>query len=82
MTSYIFENIEADHTLSATFVAREYVLTPVASEGGVVRPDAATAVLCGSDFTFHFIPNSGYYVSGVVVDGDTLPAFGKRMDST
>jgi hypothetical protein len=74
LTSYIFENIEADHTLSATFVAREYVLTPVASEGGVVRPDAATAVSCGSDFTFHFIPNSGYYVSGVVVDGDTLPA--------
>ena len=72
LSSYAFENVEEAHTLSATFVLREYMLTPVASDGGTVAPDAATTVSCGSDFTFRFTPDDGYYVSGVVLDGDTL----------
>ena len=74
VSSYAFENVEEAHTLSATFVLREYTLTPVASDGGTIVPDVATTVPCGSDFTFRFTPNDGYYVSGVVLDGDTLAA--------
>ena len=74
LSSYTFENVTAPHTLSATFAPQEFTLTPITRGGGSVMPNVTTTVLCGSDFTFHFTPNAGYYVSGVVVDGDTLPA--------
>ena len=74
LASYTFEDVSAPHTLSATFVMQEFILTPITRGGGSITPNVSTAVTCGSDFTFHFTPYAGYYVSGVVVDGDTLPA--------
>ena len=72
--AYTFENVQEGHTLVASFVRNEYSLTPVAHSGGTVTPNVTTTVDCGADFTFYFAPNSGHYISAVVVDGDTLEA--------
>ena len=72
VTSYIFENITEDHTIVASFVRKEFVLTPLVSMGGSVTPNVTTTVTCGSDFTFNFEANEGYSISAVIIDVDTI----------
>ena len=72
--SFLFEHVTANHTVSATFIQREFMLTPLTSTGGNITPGETDIVACGSDYTYHITPDEGYSISGIVVDGDTLPA--------
>jgi len=74
LSSYTIEDVRMAYTVSATFTLNQFALTPTVHGGGMVYPSITTMADCGSDFTFTFVPNSGYYISGVVVDGDTLEA--------
>ncbi len=46
-----------------------YTITATAGEGGTISPSGSVQVTAGSSRTFTFIPDSGYKVSNVVVDG-------------
>ncbi len=66
--SYQFENVIADHTISASFEAYKHTVTAIAGEHGSVSPSGDQEVDEGSDITFIFAPNVGYVVTEVLVD--------------
>ena len=71
--TYQFENVTDTHTVRATFVRRMFNLTPLASTGGSVTPNVTVSVPCDSAYIFTFVPNEGYSIIAVVVDGhDTI----------
>ena len=74
--SFQFTNVTADHTISASFAADTFTITPSAGAGGSIAPSGATAVNSGADATFTITPNSGFHVTGVVVDGVSVGAVG------
>ncbi len=69
VTEYTFENVQADHTISATF-ARD-VLSIVAGSGlsGTISPSGLVSVDCGASQAFTIAANSGHDIADVLVDG-------------
>ena len=54
-----------------------YTITASAGAGGTISPyppNGQASVLGGGDFSFDILPNSGYYVSNVYVDGSPIGA--------
>jgi hypothetical protein len=73
LTSYTFSNVTAVHTISATFVALGYLITTSPGANGTITP-ASPTVPSGSNQTFLIVPNTGYHVTNVTVDGASLGA--------
>jgi uncharacterized repeat protein (TIGR02543 family) len=76
VASYVktFTNVIAAHTIDATFKVNtiEYTLTATAGAGGAISPPGAVSVSQGANQTFSIIPNTGYFVDQVNVDGVDL----------
>ncbi|MBN1764024.1 MAG: LamG domain-containing protein [Sedimentisphaerales bacterium] len=66
---YIFTNVTAGHTITATFEAVTFTITPLINTGGTTSPSDAISVNAGNDFTFTFTPDTGYYITEVLIDG-------------
>ena len=74
---YTFERVGTDHTISATFqkaqaggeIAIFSVLTAVAGEGGAVQPAGQTKVATGETVNVTFVPDEGYQLASVKVNG-------------
>jgi hypothetical protein len=85
---YTFNNIQQDHTITATFVEMEqaapptapapsvtrYTITASAGLGGTIDPEGAITVNKGNSQTFTITPDEGYLISDVLVDGGSLGA--------
>ena len=70
ITSYTFNNVQADHTISATFkVMPDKTITASAGPNGTISPSGAVVVQYSGSQTFTMTPNSGYTVDIVTVDG-------------
>ena len=70
--SYTFPNVEADHTIAATFRSTgtssgttRYTITASAGEGGAISPSGSVRVRRGSDQTFTITPDEGYELEKV-----------------
>jgi len=74
VTSYIFTNVTADHTISATFAINTYTIEASAGANGSISPSGAVGVNYGSNQTFTITPNAGYHVADVLVDGISVGA--------
>jgi len=74
VTNYNFENITANHTISASFAINAYGITASAGENGSISPSGATSVNHGGSQAFTITPNEGYKVSDVLVDGSSVGA--------
>ena len=74
--AYTFENVTADHTISATFAINTYVITPTAGVGGSITPGTSQAVNYGDDVTFTIAADTGYHINDVWVDGGSVGAVG------
>jgi hypothetical protein len=74
-TWYIFYNVQDNHTIAATFAADPLHFNIVASAGLHGHISMAGSVPCtqGTDVTYTFTPDSGYYIAGLTVDGSTVP---------
>ena len=48
------------------------IITTSAGEGGTISPSGGVSVNAGSNQTFHFIPDAGYRVLDVTVDGSSV----------
>ncbi|MEN8201692.1 MAG: T9SS type A sorting domain-containing protein [Bacteroidota bacterium] len=72
ISEYEFEDVEANHTISATFKRKTYTITPTAGEHGSISPSEATVVFYGSDLEFTISPDAGYGVNNVLVDGESV----------
>ncbi|ABQ25994.1 InlB B-repeat-containing protein [Geotalea uraniireducens] len=74
VSSYTFPNVTIDHTISVSFVPQAYTITATAGANGVISPAGATNVAKNADQTFNIIPNAGYNVLDVKIDGTSVGA--------
>ena len=76
-TSYEFTNVQADHTISATFAAdsvRTFTITPSAGANGWIGPPLPQTVAAGGSVLFTIGAFDGYHVADVLVDGLSVGA--------
>ena len=72
--SVSFANVSADQTLSATFAqdaVASYTVTVNAGANGSISPGTAT-LTHGSSQTFSIVPDAGYRVADVVLNGQSV----------
>ncbi|MGD9175509.1 MAG: hypothetical protein PVF29_15210, partial [Desulfobacterales bacterium] len=70
VTSYVFNNVTSDRTISVHFAAfAAYTITANAGPNGSIGPAGAVSVGCGADQSFSITPDTGYEVLDVQIDG-------------
>jgi hypothetical protein len=74
VTSHTFTNVQADHTISATFAIDTFTVVASAGPGGTISPDDSVSVSCGNDQAFTITPDSCSTIADVVVDGISIGA--------
>jgi len=74
VTIYTFTNVQASHTISASFAINTYTITASAGSNGAISPSGAVTVNYGAGQGFTITPNTGYHVSDVLVDGSSVGA--------
>ena len=67
--SYTFTNVQADGTIAATCTPKPFVITPGWGAHGSITPGTPQTVLYGGSVTFTMVPDPGYTVDNVVVNG-------------
>src|SRR5678815_605966 len=73
--SYTFTNVQANHTISATFVLNTYTITVTAGANGSITPGTGS-VNCGDNATYTITPDACYAIADVLVDGVSQGAVG------
>ena len=73
LASRVLTGAEAEPTLTFT-PAQYYTITATAGTGGTISPSGAVSVLSGSSQSFSIMPNSGYVIYNVTVDGTSIGA--------
>jgi hypothetical protein len=66
--TYTFTNITAPHDIMVVF-SNQYHIISRATKGGTISPLGPSAVNSGGDLKYAILPNNGYYVYDVKVDG-------------
>jgi len=76
VTTYTFSNVQAAHTIAATFKALvvNYVITASAGANGSISPSGTVTVAQAANQSFTITPASGYVVNVVTVDGASVGA--------
>jgi len=72
VSSYTFNNVQADHTISASFALNNLAIVATAGPNGVIIPNGTVPVNCTGTKSFSIIPNTGYSIQDVVVDGSSV----------
>jgi hypothetical protein len=72
--SYTFNNVTANHTISANFAPNPYTITATHGAYGTITPVGDIEVEHGTSQTFYFTPVTGYQVAQVLIDGIENPA--------
>ena len=77
-TGYNTQTVPSVSVTAGSITTQDFALTPITyaitpsfvpGGGGVISPGTATQVPYGTDQTFDIIPNPGYQVSSLIVDG-------------
>ena len=74
ISSVTFNNVTANHTISATFSLINYTITASAGTGGSISPSGAVSAAYGTSKTFTITPGTGYQIADVKVDGVSVGA--------
>ena len=74
VSSYIFGNVTAARTISASFAPLTYTITASSGSNGTISPSGATQVNHGGSQAFSITPATGYKVADVLVDGASVGA--------
>ena len=72
--TYTFTDVQANHTIAATFTQGVVVITSSAGAGGSIAPNGTQTVPINGDQTYTITPNNGYVRDQVLVDGVNDPA--------
>ena len=72
VSTYIFNDVTANHTITASFAINTYTITASADENGSITPSGAVVVNSGASQTFAITPVAGYHVADVLVDGSSM----------
>ena len=71
--THIFEQITADHSISATFAQMLFTVTVNAGSNGAITPGSSNFPLASTP-TFFITPNEGYRIVDVMVDNESVGA--------
>lgn len=71
ITVYAVWGYDSDNDGTADVLGENYVIRSYAGPNGSIDPSGDTTVAEGGDQGFTFIPDSGYAVDKIVIDGDT-----------
>ena len=74
VTEYTFSDIDASHTIHATFELIKYTIEAGAGPGGSVSPSGSVVIGSGWSQTFSIIPDRRYKITDVLVDGQSVGA--------
>ncbi|MBI1807052.1 MAG: T9SS type A sorting domain-containing protein, partial [Ignavibacteria bacterium] len=68
-TNYTFNNVIANHIISARFVLSQHTITATAGSNGSISPSGAVVVNHNANQTFTITPNTGSHIDSLIVDG-------------
>lgn len=71
--NYNFNNVQANKSISASFVPKSYLITASAGVGGSISPSGDTTVNYESTPNYNITPNNGYVIANVLINGKPLP---------
>jgi hypothetical protein len=71
-STYEFIDVIDDHTISATFELKEYIITASANTGGNIHPSGAININCGNSMEFNITHSGCYRILDVLVDGTSV----------
>ncbi|ACL15494.1 type IV pilin [Methanosphaerula palustris] len=66
---YTFTNIQASHTINASFAINTYTINATAGDHGTITPNGTQTANYGDSRTFTITPATGYTIADVTVDG-------------
>ena len=65
---YIFEEVSSDHSISVSFILKQYQVSISTTEGGNITPYGALIIEHGAAQSFQIISDKGYELAQVQVD--------------
>src|SRR5262249_10386534 len=74
VASYKFTGVSRDHTIHVDFAVDIHTITASAGAGGTIAPVGAVNVAYGDAAAFAIMPNSGYHIADLLVDGRSVGA--------
>ena len=72
IATYNVDNVVADDTVCATFELNTFTIHTENGENGTITPSNDTIVTYGDVVDFVIEPNSCYYISNILVDGESV----------
>jgi hypothetical protein len=69
---YVINNVTAVHAVVVTFTIDQYTIIATAGPNGSIAPSGAVTVDHGGSLTFTMVPDAGYRISDVNVDGSWI----------
>ena len=72
VSTYSFNNITSDHSISASFNPITLNIEANAGPGGVINPNGITTVYYGKDMSYTINPDKGYRIADVKVDNNSV----------
>ncbi|MFA4825480.1 MAG: type IV pilin [Methanoregula sp.] len=79
LSNYFFTNVEADHTISASFAINTYTITASAGANGTITPAGVMTVTYGAMPAYTITPDTSYHVEDVLVNGTSVGAVTKYL---
>jgi hypothetical protein len=73
VTGYTITSVSKDYVINAYFTPLTYFIDASAGLNGNITPEGTVPVSYGDDQTFVMLPDPGYRVGSVVVNGETQP---------
>ncbi len=73
VSGYTIYDVSQDHVINAYFTPVVYTISASAGPNGNISPVGDIPVSHGDDQTFLMLPDTGYTVGTVIVDGETQP---------
>lgn len=72
VATYTFADVDAAHTIHATFATRAYTVTASAGAGGSIDPSGVLTVNLGDSPSFTITAEPGYYLSAMLINGSAV----------
>jgi photosystem II stability/assembly factor-like uncharacterized protein len=69
LSSYSFNDVTANHTISVSFSQITYSINATAGANGNISPSGINNVNCGANQLYTITPNQNYSIQNVLVDG-------------
>ncbi|MBT4496904.1 MAG: hypothetical protein HOC74_04245, partial [Gemmatimonadetes bacterium] len=74
VSTYDFLNVQADHTIDASFAINTYDITATAGANGSIAPPGVTSVNHNDNQSYTITPAAGHHIDDVLVDGGSVGA--------